>query len=109
MDLWYTTPDLDAAKKEARRLIEQYNKELPQFIRGGKVEIRMAWRKEILTREPPCWFSVARDGNPFRPIYIPEAELLFNGEVVKKDLLDLILIDINHLELKAILRARSDS
>lgn len=68
----------------------------------------MAWRVDVRTREAIPLEDWKQYGEAALPAYIPEAELLVNGEVVMRDLLDLILIDINRLEMKAILQSRKE-
>lgn len=107
MKLWYTKPEIRDAKLEAQQLVDKYNAEIPQFIRGD-IRIRMAWRVDVRTREAIPLEDWKQYGEAALPAYIPEAELLVNGEVVMRDLLDLILIDINRLEMKAILQSRKE-
>ena len=67
----------------------------------------MAWRVDFRTRaDIPLEDWKRYGGKQLSRAYIPEAELLVNGEVVMCDLLDLILIDINRLEMKAILQSQ---
>ena len=92
MKLWYNTSgELREAEQEAQREVERMNAELPHYI-NGDVKLRMAWRKELAI------------GN--LPVYIPEAELLVNGEVARRDLLDLLLLDLLHIQLETIAKAR---
>lgn len=105
MKLWYIKPEIRDAKLEAQQLVDKYNAEIPQFIRGD-IRIRMAWRVDVRTREAIPMEDWKQYGEAALPAYIPEAELLVNGEVVMRDLLDLILIDINRLEMKAILQSQ---
>ena len=92
MKLWYNTSgELREAEQEAQREVERMNSELPHYI-NGDVKLRMAWRKELAI------------GN--LPVYIPEAELLVNGEVARRDLLDLLLLDLLHIQLETIAKAR---
>ena len=88
MKLWYTKLELMEAKAEAQREVERMNADLPHFIEGD-VKLRMAWRAE--------------PGIGALTTYIPEAELVVNGEPVKRDLLDLLLLDLLHLQMKALL------
>lgn len=105
MKLWYIKPELREAQQEAEEIVALYNKEIPYYIRGD-VKIRMAWRVDIRARETIPLEDWKQYGEAVLPAYIPEAELLVNGEVVVRDLLDLILIDINRLEMKAILQSQ---
>lgn len=107
MKLWYIQTEMRDARIEAESIVSRYNAEIPNYIRGD-VKIRMAWRVDVRTREaiPPEEWKQHREAA--LPAYIPEAELLVNGEVVICDLLDLILIDINRLELKAIQQSRKE-
>lgn len=92
MKLWYnTTGELLEAEQEAQREVERMNAELPYYI-NGDVKLRMAWRKELTIGQ--------------LPVYIPEAELLVNGEVARRDYLDLLLLDLLQIQLKAIAKAR---
>lgn len=108
MKLWYTKPELREAQQEAEEIVALYNKEIPCYIRGD-VKIRMAWRVDIRTRESVPLEDWKQYGETSLPVYIPEAELLVNGEIVMHDLLDLILIDINRLEMKAILQSQKEA
>ena len=105
MKLWYIKPELREAQQEAEEIVSRYNEEIPCYIRGD-VKIRMAWRVDFRTREDIPLEDWKRYGEAALPAYIAEAELLVNGEVVMCDLLDLILIDINRLEMKAILQSQ---
>lgn len=105
MKLWYIKPELREAQQEAERIVKLYNKEIPYYIRGD-VKIRMAWRVYVRTREAIPLEDWKQYGDAALPAYIPEAELLVNGEVVMRDLLDLILIDLNRLEMKVIQQSR---
>ena len=107
LKLWYIKPELREAQREAEEIVTRYNKEIPCYIRGD-VKIRMAWRVDTRTREAIPLEDWKQYGEAALPAYIPEAELLVNGEVVMRDLLDLILIDINRLEIKAILQSRKE-
>lgn len=104
MKLWYIKPELREAQQEAERIVASYNKEIPYYIRGD-VRIRMAWRVDVRNREDIPLEDWKQYGDAALPAYIPEAELVVNGEVVMRDLLDLILIDINRLEMKVLLRS----
>lgn len=95
MKLWYKTDELRDAQQEAERMVEELNAEIPAYITGD-IKIRMAWRGDELVE-----LGVASR------CYIPEAELLINGEVARRELLDLIALDIIALELKAITRRKT--
>ncbi len=105
MKLWYIKPELREAQQEAEEIVALYNKEIPYYIRGD-VKIRMAWRVDVRSRETVPLEGWKQYGEAVLPAYIPEAELLVNGEVVMRNLLDLILIDVNRLEMKAILQSQ---
>lgn len=108
MKLWYTRSEIPEAQKEAEEIISRINKEIPLYFRGN-VMFRMAWRVGTRAREVVPLEEWKMYGKDSLPAYIPEAELLFNGEVVMRDLLDLILIDINRLEMKAIMQSMKDT
>ena len=93
MKLWYKADELAEAKQEAQKMVEELNAEMPAYI-NGDIKIRMAWRED----------DVVELGAVSR-CHIPEAELLVNGEVARRELLDLIALDILALEMKAIARA----
>jgi len=91
MKLWYKRDELPEAKQEAQQDVERMNAEIPSYI-NGDVKIRMAWREE----------EYREHDRPLIPLrcYIPEAELLINGEVARRELLDFILLDLDALILK---------
>lgn len=95
MKLWYKTDELRDAQQEAERTVEELNTEIPAYI-NGDIKIRMAWREDELVEL----------GVAIR-CHIPEAELLINGEVARRELLDLIALDIIALELKALTRRKT--
>ena len=88
MKLWYKTDELRDAQQEAEKMVEELNAEIPTYI-NGDIKIRMAWREDELVE-----LGVASR------CHIPEAELLINGEVARRELLDLIALDILALEMK---------
>lgn len=88
MKLWYKAHELPAAREEAQKAVEQMNAEIPHYI-NGDVKIRMAWREDELV-----------ENDVAGRCYIPEAELLVNGETARRELLDFILLDLNALILK---------
>lgn len=87
MKLWYTKHELMDAEAEAQREVERMNAELPHYFKGD-VQLRMSWRTEL--------------GIEALATYIPEAELMVNGEPVKRDLLDFLLLDLLQLQMKAL-------
>lgn len=95
MKLWYKTDELREAQQEAEKMVEELNAEIPAYITGD-IKIRMAWRDDELVE-----LGVASR------CHIPEAELLINGEVARRELLDLIALDIITLELKALTRRKT--
>ena len=94
MQLFYRKKYFPQAQQEAQALIDQIVQEMPAYVSGGTIDIRMAWKED----------GPHPDGVRI-PVMIPEAELLFNGELVKKDLLDLILLDLYALQMAAIRRS----
>lgn len=90
MKLWYKRDELADAQQEAQKMVEELNAEMPAYI-NGDVKIRMAWREDELVE-----LGVASR------CHIPEAEVLVNGEVTRRDLLDLIALDILALEMHAV-------
>ena len=101
MKLWYKKDELQEAQGEAQRTVEMLNQEIPIYIRGD-VKVRMAWREdEYADTRPDGTMECGR-------CFIPEAEILVNGETARRDLLDLIAIDITALELKAIMNSRKE-
>ena len=95
MKLWYKTDELRDAQQEAEKMVEELNAEIPTYI-NGDIKIRMAWREDELVE-----LGVASR------CHIPEAELLINGEVARRELLDLIALDILALEMKALTRRKT--
>lgn len=91
MKLWYTRTELPDAQQEAQREVDRMNAELPGYVKGD-LQLRMAWREE--------------PGIGQLSTFIPEAELLVNGEVARRDLLELLLLDLLHIQMNAILKAR---
>ena len=89
--LYYTMHEFDDAKKEADAEIKDCLRDIGSFFPSVKIEIRMAWRKDLGFCEG-CMI----------PTMIPEAELLCNGETIRKDLLDFIVLDVLALETKMI-------
>ena len=87
--LYYAMHEFDDAKKEADAEIKDCLHDAGSFFPSVKIEIRMAWRKDTGFCEG-CMV----------PTMIPEAELLCNGELIRKDLLDYIVLDILELEMK---------
>lgn len=69
----------------------------------GDVSIRMAWRyaDRPVSAIPLSVWKIY--GSKAIRTYYPEAELLVNGEVVLNELLDLLCIDILHLEMKVLI------
>lgn len=108
MKLWYTRPEMREAQKEAEEIILRYNRDMRQYFRGD-VEIRMAWRVETRSREVVPLEEWRMYGEDSLPTYIPEAELLFSGEVMRRDLLDLLCLDILHLEMKLMIPALANA
>ena len=94
MKLWYKRDELAEAQQEAQKMVEELNAEMPAYI-NGDIKIRMAWKEDELV-----------DLGVVSRCHIPEAELLVNGEVARRDLLDLITLDILALEMKAISQSR---
>lgn len=92
MKLWYKRDELPEAQQEAQHTVEMMNAEIPGYI-NGDVKIRMAWREDVLV-----------ENDVAGRCYIPEAELLVNGEVTRRELLDFIVLDLNALMLKALSR-----
>ena len=99
MKLWYTSGEMPEARQEAEALAASLNAEIPIYI-NGDVKVRMAWRQESVI-EHGCF---PYDG-PCILTHIPEAELLINGDVVKRDLLELIALDIYALEMEDMRRS----
>lgn len=97
MRLWYTESEIDEAKQEAQRAVDQMNAELPFYVRGD-VKIRMAWKREMQGS------TAALSDRETVVTYIPEAELLFDDVVIRRELLDFILLDMLKLEMKAMSR-----
>ena len=97
MKLWYTESEIDEAKQEAQRAVDQMNAELPFYVRGD-VKIRMAWKREMQGS------TGALSDREAVVTYIPEAELLFDDVVIRRELLDFILLDMLKLEMKAMSR-----
>lgn len=85
MKLCYRKYELPEAQEEADKAIADIMKDLHLFI-NGKIEIRMNWQDGALGTITPM------------------ADLIVNGEVAKSDLLDLLLIDLYHLEMKVMLQ-----
>jgi len=107
MRLWYKKDELSAAQAEAQRIIETVNLENGIFFKGSKVEVLMAWREGSLDPSLSSTSDIRQKGLEFcSKCYIPEAALLINGTVAKVDLLDLILLDLYSLQMKAILGRR---
>lgn len=97
MNLWYKPCELREAQQEAQQIVDSLNNELPIYVKGD-VKVRMAWREDTLTEREGFTDIVGR-------CYIPEAEILVNEVVVRKELLDLIAIDIYSLEMKALVNS----
>lgn len=95
MKLWYVSNEMDEARAETQKLVDSLNSEIPTYI-NGDVKIKMAWREESVAE---CGYMPS--DSPRMLTYIPEAEVLINGEVAKRDLLELIALDIYALEMKA--------
>lgn len=106
MKLWYTRSELRDARAEAQRLVDQANAEIPYYI-NGDVRIRMAWKEDRRSDEVTPLDELRTFGEDALTVFLPEAEILVNGEVTACDLLDLILIDINKIEMKVLQRSLS--
>lgn len=106
MKLWYTLSELQEARKEVESLICFINSDIGVYFTGN-VEIRMAWREDTRSRESIPLSEWKAYGESAIRVYIPEAELLINGELVRKDLLELICIDMLRLELNALANERN--
>lgn len=101
MKLWYTKWELREARQEAQQLVDKMNDELPIYIRGD-VKLRMAWREEPRSSEHVPIEDMRVYGATALRTFIPEAELLINGEVARRDILDLLLLDLLHLQMKCL-------
>ena len=97
MKLWYQQKEIREARLEAQRLVDSLNKEIPTYI-NGDVKVRMAWVEDTLTEN-------ATGVDIIKPCFIPEAELLVNGEAVRKEHIDLVALDVYFLEMKALRRS----
>ena len=91
--LFYPRCDFEAAKAEAEKEIRDNLWDIDTYFPDAKVEVRMAWREDIGQVE-----------GVMIPVMIPEADLLFNGEPVKHDMLDFIILDLLALEMKIMRR-----
>lgn len=91
--LFYPRCEFEAAKAEAAKEIRDNLWDIDTYFPDAKVEVRMAWREDIGQVE-----------GVMIPVMIPEADLLFNGELVKHDMLDFIILDLLALEMKIMRR-----
>jgi len=91
--LFYPRCDFEAAKAEAEKEIRDSLWDIDNYFPDAKVEVRMAWREDMGQVE-----------GVMIPVMIPEADLLFNGEPVKHDMLDFIILDLLALEMKIMRR-----
>jgi len=106
MKLWYTKWELPEARKEAQELVDRMNAEIPTFIRGP-VKLRMTWRDRLRSREVTPIDEIRVFGDVALQTFIPEAELLVDGEVARCDLLDCLLLDLNHMQMNLFLKERA--
>lgn len=91
--LFYPSCEFEEAKAEAEKEIRDNLKDVDEYFPGIKVEVCMAWREDLGQVE-----------GVMIPVMIPEAVLLLNGEQIRRDMLDLIILDILALEMKILLR-----
>lgn len=91
--LFYPRCEFEVAKVEAEKEIRDNLKDVDEYFPCVKVEVRMAWREDLGQVE-----------GVIVPVMIPEAVLLLNGEPIRRDMLDFIIIDILALEMKILLR-----
>ena len=91
--LFYPRCEFEAAKAEAEKEIGDNLWDIDAYFPDAKVEVRMAWREDMGEVE-----------GVMLPVMIPEADLLFNGEPVKHDMLDFIILDLLALEMKIMRR-----
>ena len=91
--LYYPMCEFEAAKAEAEKEIADCLRDAGQFFPEAKIEVRIAWREDMGYTE-----------GVMLPSMIPEADLLFNGELVKHDMLDFIILDLLALEMKIMSR-----
>lgn len=104
MKLWYKKFEMREARQEADRLCKQLNADIPLFFKG-ETKVRMAWKEAPISIELFETEEIRRHGKDVcSSCFIPEAELVVNDEVVARDLLELLALDIIAIEMAAIRR-----